>query len=148
MSEGVGHKAAAVGVLDAQDEWPPVWRAKSQLKRAVRVPPMCKPVGLGAKRTRTGVVVMSLSLEVRRYSECWRKTGLWSVLYSKRVSDARGEAFRQSRGQTDVLAQTISELILGMPGAWFTFLRDSSSRRMNSDTEAYAVRPSAWTAVH
>src|ERR1700722_5608082 len=32
---------------------PPAWRAKSQLKRAVRAPPTCrKPVGEGAKRTR------------------------------------------------------------------------------------------------
>ena len=32
---------------------PPSWRAKSQLKSAVRAPPTCrKPVGLGAMRTR------------------------------------------------------------------------------------------------
>src|SRR5947209_9635112 len=32
---------------------PPLWRAKSQLNRAVRAPPTCrKPVGEGAKRTR------------------------------------------------------------------------------------------------
>ena len=32
---------------------PPVWRAQSQLKSAVRTPPMCRyPVGDGAKRTR------------------------------------------------------------------------------------------------
>jgi len=32
---------------------PPVWRAKSQLKSAVRAPPMWRcPVGEGAKRTR------------------------------------------------------------------------------------------------
>src|SRR3989338_8706056 len=34
--------------------WPPSCRAKSQLNRAVRALPTCrKPVGLGAKRTRT-----------------------------------------------------------------------------------------------
>jgi hypothetical protein len=33
---------------------PPWWRAKSQLKSAVRAPPICrKPVGEGAKRTTT-----------------------------------------------------------------------------------------------
>ena len=37
---------------------PPLWRAKSQLKSAVRAPPTCRwPVGLGAKRTRTGDVI-------------------------------------------------------------------------------------------
>src|SRR5262249_14176686 len=36
---------------------PPVCRAYSQLKRAVRAPPICKkPVGLGAKRTRVFIV--------------------------------------------------------------------------------------------
>ena len=35
---------------------PPCWRAKSQLKRNVRTPPMWrKPVGLGAMRTRTDI---------------------------------------------------------------------------------------------
>src|SRR5262245_32798669 len=35
---------------------PPSWRAKSQLKSAVCAPPMCrKPVGLGAKRTTSGM---------------------------------------------------------------------------------------------
>src|SRR5262245_60386908 len=35
---------------------PPCCRAKSQLKRNVRTPPMCrKPVGLGAILTRTGI---------------------------------------------------------------------------------------------
>ena len=34
---------------------PPLWRAKSQLNKAVRAPPMCrKPVGDGAKRVTTG----------------------------------------------------------------------------------------------
>ena len=34
---------------------PPLWRASSQLKSAVRAPPTCRnPVGDGAKRTRTG----------------------------------------------------------------------------------------------
>src|SRR6266478_1234118 len=36
---------------------PPVWRAYSQLNKAVRAPPMWrKPVGLGANRTRTFIV--------------------------------------------------------------------------------------------
>src|SRR5262245_3076247 len=34
---------------------PPWWRANAQLNSAVRAPPTCRwPVGLGAKRTRTG----------------------------------------------------------------------------------------------
>src|SRR5689334_12301863 len=42
---------------------PPTWRAKSQLKSAVRAPPTCrKPVGLGAKRTLT-TSLMSVPLE-------------------------------------------------------------------------------------
>ena len=33
---------------------PPLWRAKSQLKSAVRAPPICRnPVGEGAKRVTT-----------------------------------------------------------------------------------------------
>src|SRR5881296_1521319 len=37
------------------------WRAKSQLKSAVRAPPTCRwPVGLGAKRTRTGAATSVL----------------------------------------------------------------------------------------
>ena len=37
---------------------PPCWRAKSQLKRNVRTPPMWrKPVGLGAMRTRTVIAL-------------------------------------------------------------------------------------------
>src|SRR5262245_17842657 len=39
------------------------WRAKSQLKSAVRAPPTCRwPVGLGANRTRTGAAT-SVRLE-------------------------------------------------------------------------------------
>src|SRR5262249_57743285 len=39
------------------------WRAKSQLKSAVRAPPTCRwPVGLGANRTRTGTAT-SVRLE-------------------------------------------------------------------------------------
>src|SRR5438094_8689465 len=48
---------------------PPCWRAKSQLKRKVRTPPMCrKPVGLGAMRTRTDTspIVRSVSALPRR----------------------------------------------------------------------------------
>ena len=45
---------------------PPCWRANSQLKRNVRTPPMWrKPVGLGAMRTRTLIVV---SIVGRRWS--------------------------------------------------------------------------------
>lgn len=34
-------------------------RAQSQLNKAVRMPPMCMyPVGLGANRVRTGIVVL------------------------------------------------------------------------------------------
>ena len=53
--------------------WPPWWRAKSQLKRAVRAPPTCRcPVGLGAKRTLTGVAnaVCVIALSVRYLT--WR----------------------------------------------------------------------------
>ena len=57
--------ARLVGVLDPQDKFPAVCGArKSQLKSAVRAPPMWrKPVGEGAKRTRVGaameVVILS-----------------------------------------------------------------------------------------
>jgi hypothetical protein len=51
---------------------PPWWRAKSQLNRAVRTPPMWRaPVGLGAKRTLTGVWVLIYalgSLYMRQFS--------------------------------------------------------------------------------
>src|SRR5262249_16423164 len=41
---------------------PPWWRAKSQLKSAVRAPPTWRwPVGLGAKRTRTASAVIAHS---------------------------------------------------------------------------------------
>ncbi len=37
--------------------WPPWRRAKAQLNSAVRAEPMCRnPVGLGAKRVRTGAM--------------------------------------------------------------------------------------------
>ena len=46
---------------------PPVWRACSQLKSAVRTLPMCrKPVGAGENRTRTWVIVASLRAGPRR----------------------------------------------------------------------------------
>ena len=37
-----GRVARFVGILDAQDKCAAVWRAKSQLKSAVRAPPMCR----------------------------------------------------------------------------------------------------------
>src|SRR5215470_16886247 len=40
------------------------WRARSQLKSAVRAPPTWRwPVGLGAKRTRTGAAISILTEE-------------------------------------------------------------------------------------
>src|SRR5512137_1415163 len=40
--------------------FPPLFRASSQLKRAVRAPPMCrKPVGLGAKRKIIWLTIFS-----------------------------------------------------------------------------------------
>jgi hypothetical protein len=48
---------------------PPWWRAKSQLKRAVRAPPMWRnPVGEGAKRVTTGRELggIELMLALRR----------------------------------------------------------------------------------
>ena len=39
--------------------FPPAWRAKSQLKTAARMLPMWTfPVGLGAKRTRTDMEIL------------------------------------------------------------------------------------------
>src|SRR5262249_40555407 len=48
---------------------PPWWRAKSQLKSAVRAPPTWRcPVGLGAKRTRTGSGSDAITLDSTRGS--------------------------------------------------------------------------------
>ncbi len=52
---------------------PPMWCAKSQLKSAVRAPPMWrKPVGDGAKRTRTAELMLVHPVRKWRSSQIWR----------------------------------------------------------------------------
>src|SRR5438132_4986451 len=70
------------------------WRAKSQLKSAVRAPPTCRwPVGLGANRTRTGAA-MSVFLEEptpRRAREGADPRAADGRIPEKVVVDVRGE---------------------------------------------------------
>jgi len=56
-------RTVQVGVLDAQQETPPIAAQKSQLVKRRRALPTCsRPVGEGAKRTRILLVVMTLSM--------------------------------------------------------------------------------------
>src|SRR5438445_5086630 len=70
------------------------WRAKSQLKSAVRAPPTCRwPVGLGANRTRTGAA-MSVFLEEpapRRAGESPDTRAADGRIPEQVVIDVRGE---------------------------------------------------------
>src|ERR1700761_140850 len=57
------------------------WRAKSQLKRAVRAPPTCRyPVGEGAKRTRGAVTVS----DILKIESCFDATGICALCPSQR----------------------------------------------------------------
>src|SRR5262245_30653517 len=75
--------------------WPPWWRAKSQLKRAVRAPPTCRwPVGLGAKRTRTDPV-MRAAPDTASSAECtefFMPQMIHDLTLSTRPRDQRAES--------------------------------------------------------
>ena len=82
---------------------PPCWRAKSQLKRNVRTPPMWrKPVGLGAMRTRTliGVAIVGRS----------------SVQFGAHVSRRAGSTRRSTGSRRS--AATASQVFTQSPRMW------------------------------
>src|SRR5882672_2088900 len=87
---------------------PPWWRAKSQLKSAVRAPPTCRwPVGLGAKRTLTASVISVLLEQTapRRGRELADARAAYRRVPEVVVIDVRGE--RRPDHQRGVQQQTL-----------------------------------------
>src|SRR6266545_7475066 len=64
---------------------PPWWRANNQLNRAVLAPPTWRwPVGLGAKRTRTGSGICSYSTASGSVFWCWANLRRHTSLLARR----------------------------------------------------------------